>query len=240
MIQDNQNNSSEVQKKEEITEDKSFSSDELKKQAWKERRASTHKKIDEWNVRAKKETPLVKFEQVSQEGKKVTVKREITCKDKKTLTPTQEYELMNSEMLAATGSISTEFSNMLLSSTLNTLFESSAYSRVDSVNAVYSELIALNPRDSYEGMIITRMIALHHQYMHLMGMSAQASNQDARDKVINSATKLMRVYNESLEALNKHRRKGEQRVTVTHNHVNVNEGGKAIVSSQINQAGGGV
>ena len=45
------------------------------------------------------------------------------------------------------------------------------------------------------------------------------------------AIKLLRLHNETTEALARYRRKGEQKVVVQ--HVNVNDGGKAIVGNMI-------
>jgi hypothetical protein len=72
--------------------------------------------------------------------------------------------------------------------------------------------------------------------MHFMGrvVIPDQSSQGV-DLNINRATKLMRLHNETLEALNRHRRKGEQKVVVQ--HVNVNNGGQAVVAGEI--AGGG-
>ncbi len=44
----------------------------------------------------------------------------------------------------------------------------------------------------------------------------------------------MRVYNQQLEVLDKHRRKGNQKMTIE--HINVNEGGQAVIG---NVQGGG-
>ena len=54
---------------------------------------------------------------------------------------------------------------------------------------------------------------------------------------INSATKLMRTYTTQMEALIKYRNKGKQQITVKHQHVNVNEGGQAVIGD-VNQGGG--
>ncbi|MCH9049182.1 MAG: hypothetical protein IH836_09675 [Proteobacteria bacterium] len=49
------------------------------------------------------------------------------------------------------------------------------------------------------------------------------------------ANQFSRTFTAQLDALNKHRGKGQQKVTVE--HVHVNQGGKAIVGN-INQGGG--
>jgi hypothetical protein len=64
--------------------------------------------------------------------------------------------------------------------------------------------------------------------MNFMTRSCQPNQTtDGIDLNINRATKLMRLYNETLDCLNRHRRKGEQKVTVQ--HVNVNNGGQAVI-----------
>ena len=52
---------------------------------------------------------------------------------------------------------------------------------------------------------------------------------DGRHQALNYGNKLCRTYALHLEALNKHRGKGQQSVTVTHMYVN--EGGQAIVGN---------
>ena len=53
---------------------------------------------------------------------------------------------------------------------------------------------------------------------------------------LNSANKLSRTYSTLLEALNRHRGKGQQKVTVE--HVHVHEGGQAIVGNVESRGGG--
>ena len=57
------------------------------------------------------------------------------------------------------------------------------------------------------------------------------------DTNVNRSTKLFRLYNETLETLMRYRRKGEQRGIVQ--HVNVENGGKAIVGGNVIAGGGG-
>ena len=59
---------------------------------------------------------------------------------------------------------------------------------------------------------------------------------EGRQDNLRQAAKLSRVYADLMLALDKHRGKGQQRVTVE--HVHVYEGGQAIVGTV--QAGGGV
>jgi len=59
---------------------------------------------------------------------------------------------------------------------------------------------------------------------------------EGRKENLNQANKLSRTYASLLEALNRHRGKGQQKVTVEHVHVHA--GGQAIVGAV--EAGGGV
>ena len=59
---------------------------------------------------------------------------------------------------------------------------------------------------------------------------------EGRNEALKQANKLSRTYAALLEALNRHRGKGQQKVTVE--HVHVHPGGQAIVGS-VNSPGGG-
>ena len=52
---------------------------------------------------------------------------------------------------------------------------------------------------------------------------------EGRRENLSQANKLVRSYTMQMEALNRHRGKGQQKVTVK--HVHVNEGGQAIVGT---------
>lgn len=105
-------------------------------------------------------------------------------------------------------------------------------------NAIMNALSSLRPQDEIEGMLITRMIALHFQGMHYMRCAAnKESTAENRDSNINRTTKLSRLYNETLDALMRYRRKGEQKVIVQHQNVQVNDGGQAIVSGYMTAGG---
>lgn len=88
----------------------------------------------------------------------------------------------------------------------------------------------LHPNDAIEGMLVTRMMALHKQGMEMLAKSTiEGLIPQLVDHYVTMATKLLRLYNETLDTLIKYRRKGEQRVVVQ--HVNVADGGRAIVGN---------
>ena len=143
----------------------------------------------------------------------------------------QKKEMCVAKQRASSGSDSEPFSRLLFSQTIGACFPVSS-DREFVINAVHQAAIALAPQDEIEGMLIHRLVILHNQYMHFMGSVAYPDQpSQVMDTNLNRATKLMRLYNETLDALNKHRRKGEQKVTVQ--HVNIANGGQAIVTGEL-------
>src|SRR5215212_2483220 len=103
--------------------------------------------------------------------------------------------------------------------------------------AVVAAMIGIAPRDELEGMLVAQMMAAHHAAMECFrrAMIDQQTFEGRREN-LNQANKLSRTYTMLLEALNRHRGKGQQKVTVE--HVHVHSGGQAIVGSV--ETGGGV
>lgn len=103
----------------------------------------------------------------------------------------------------------------------------------------------MNPSDAVEAKLCAKeaaMYSLAMQYVHRAeaGMFSEDSDMGGRmwyETNMNYAIKLLRLHNETVETLSRYRRKGEQKVTVQHQHVQVNDGGKAIVNGKL-MAGG--
>jgi hypothetical protein len=133
------------------------------------------------------------------------------------------------------GSASDDWNNTLANQTINTLWvRHSDEQTVDrQLKAATAALIGIGPRDELEGMIAAQMIAAHSAAMECY-RRAMLSEQTRREN-LSQANKLSRTYTLLLEALNRHRGKGQQKVTVE--HVHVHEGGQAIVGMV--EGGGG-
>jgi hypothetical protein len=99
-----------------------------------------------------------------------------------------------------------------------------------------SFLAGVKPKDELEGMLAAQLLASHNAAMECY-RRAMISEQtfEGRKENLNQANKLSRTHTTLLEALNRHRGKGQQKVTVE--HVHVHEGGQAIVG---NVEGGGI
>jgi hypothetical protein len=102
--------------------------------------------------------------------------------------------------------------------------------------AALSLLAGISPNDEFEGMLAAQLVASHNAAMecHRRAMIAEQTFEGRREN-LNQANKLSRTHSTLLEALNRHRGKGQQKVTVE--HVHVHSGGQAIVG---NVEGGGV
>jgi hypothetical protein len=104
------------------------------------------------------------------------------------------------------------------------------------MHLVMQMLLEEKPKDLIEARLLTQIHALYTQGMKCLERAEQAEYPHVAELRMKIALKLLRMHNETLESLRKHRQRGEQRVVVQ--HVQVNNGGKAIVGSQI-VAGGG-
>lgn len=106
----------------------------------------------------------------------------------------------------------------------------------DKINAVLPMIKAINPKDDLEGMLSLQMIGVHHMTMEVI-KRGMLPNQtvDGVTSNVNRTTKLARTFIAQLDALNKHRSKGQQKMTVE--HVHVNKGGQAVIGSV--EKGGG-
>lgn len=103
----------------------------------------------------------------------------------------------------------------------------------------YSTVAALSgidPRNEIEGMLAAQLIATHNAAMECLRLSVIPGQLlPAIDHALNHASKLCRTFATLLDALNRYRGKGQQKVTVE--HVHVQPGGQAIVG--VIEGGGG-
>jgi hypothetical protein len=138
------------------------------------------------------------------------------------------------------GSQSDRWNTVVASQTVQTLWLKHAdnETREWQHDATMAALIGIGPRDEIEGMIAAQLIAAHHAAMECY-RRAMISEQtfEGRRENLSQATKLSRTYAVLLDALNRHRGKGQQKVTVEHVHVHA--GGQAVVGVVETPGGGG-
>jgi hypothetical protein len=103
------------------------------------------------------------------------------------------------------------------------------------LNAGLAAIDGMRPADEIEAMLALQMVATHETAMEMLTRAKQAEFMPQLDGCGTLAVKLLRTYTAQVEALARLRRGGEQRVIVQ--HVNVNDGGRAIVA--VSPSGGG-
>jgi hypothetical protein len=137
------------------------------------------------------------------------------------------------------GSRSDHWNNILANQTIHSLWlkHSDPADRDRQFNATVAALIGIGPKDELEGMMAAQLIAAHNAAMecYRRAMIGEQTFEGRRENLA-LANKLSRTYAALLEALNRHRGKGQQKVTVE--HVHVHSGGQAVVGV-VEPAGGG-
>lgn len=99
-------------------------------------------------------------------------------------------------------------------------------------------LAGIAPKDEIEGMLAAQMVAAHSAAMECYRRAMLPDQpREGREQNLNFASKLSRTFTLQMEALQKHRGKGQQKVTVEHVHVHA--GGQAIVGTVERPQGGG-
>jgi len=105
----------------------------------------------------------------------------------------------------------------------------------DQVSYVLEAFKKMQPSDEVEGFLIQQFLLLHHQGVDRLSRAMKSEYIDNSDIQIKMATKLLRLSQDTLQTLLKHRNKGQQQVFVTH----VNDGGKAIIGNLSQEKEGG-
>jgi hypothetical protein len=135
------------------------------------------------------------------------------------------------------GSRSDHWNNILANQAVQTLWlkNSDKTARDQQYSATVAALVGIGPRDELEGMLAAQLLAAHNGAMecYRRAMIGEQTFEGRREN-LSQANKLSRTYAALLDALNRHRGKGQQKVTVE--HVHVNQGGQAIVGA-VNQGG---
>jgi hypothetical protein len=138
------------------------------------------------------------------------------------------------------GSNFDDWNNILANQAMNTGWygNSNAEQVKKQHSANLSFLSGVEPNDELEGMLAAQLLASHNAAMecYRRAMISQQTFEGRREN-LSQANKLSRTHATLLEALNRHRGKGQQKVTVE--HVHVYEGGQAIVGN-VEAGGGGV
>src|SRR5215213_11593353 len=114
------------------------------------------------------------------------------------------------------GSNSDTFNNILANQVVKTLWLGNAdeEERDKLMSASLGALIGIAPKDELEGMLAAQMVAAHNAAMECYRRAMiPEQTHEGRKESLNQANKLSRTYTTLLEALNRHRGKGQQKVS---------------------------
>ena len=112
----------------------------------------------------------------------------------------------------------------------------SAEEQDERLSAAIAGLMGVAPADDLEGMMAVQLIAAHNAAMDCYRRAVHPEQTfEGQREYLAQANKLSRTFSTLLEALNHHRGKGQQKVTVE--HVHVPSGGQAVVGMV--EGGGG-
>ena len=138
------------------------------------------------------------------------------------------------------GSKSDNWNNLLGNQAIQTLWlaHSDQETQARQYSATIAALSGIGPKDELEGMMAAQLLAAHNAAMECY-RRAMIEDQtfEGRRENLNQANKLSRTCATLLDALNRHRGKGQQKVTVEHVHVQA--GGQAVVGTVETAEGGG-
>jgi hypothetical protein len=168
-----------------------------------------------------------------------TKKKVSSSKKAATGAPQDLEESLKGSLKHIGGSKSDHWNIILASQALNALWlkNSDEQERDDQINATILAMIGIGPGDELEGMMAVQLIASHSAAMecYRRAMTGEQTFEGRREN-LSQANKLSRTFTTLLEALNRHRGKGQQKVTVE--HVHVHSGGQAVVGT-VEVPGGG-
>lgn len=88
---------------------------------------------------------------------------------------------------------------------------------------------SIRPRDPLEAMLVAQMVSVHVMAMRCAHHLADADDLAQHDSAARALGRLARTFPVQIEALNRHRSRGEPAITVQ--NVKVEDGGKAIVGN---------
>jgi hypothetical protein len=128
-------------------------------------------------------------------------------------------------LLSTFGTADPGFASLMLSGVMNA--SCSKVPGSEDGNDALAAVSGIGARDEIEGMLATQMVTTHLAAMTALRRVKVSENVAQQDSNGNLAVKLLRTFTAQVEALQRYRGKGQQKVTVEHVHVNA--GGQAIV-----------
>jgi hypothetical protein len=146
----------------------------------------------------------------------------------------ESYESSKDVLKSLTAATDSEIALEIFSRGLNALPGKNV---ARNANIAAQALADVSPQDITEARFCMQEMALYTQGMAYLYRAENCNMLNQCDFYMKNAIKLLRLHNETIEARSKYKRNGEQRVVVQ--HIQVNDGGKAIVGGNLEMSGVG-
>jgi hypothetical protein len=134
-------------------------------------------------------------------------------------------------LISAFGTAEPEFAGLMLSAIIDTAAgrSPSCPPQCEHINRVLAAVTGIGAQDEIEAMLAVQMVATHLAATSALRRLNSSETVSVQDSNGNLAVKLLRTFTMQVEALQRYRGKGQQKVTVE--HVHVHHGGQAIVGA---------
>ena len=140
----------------------------------------------------------------------------------------KEMIVSREDMMRALGTDSAEFTDGVLRQLASEVSLGGGADE-EAINFALAVIAGIEPKDELETMLAMQMAVIHLATMTFTRRLAHVETLDQQHGSEGALNKLARTFAMQLEALKRYRTGGEQKVVVQ--HVNVNEGGQAIVGA---------
>lgn len=140
----------------------------------------------------------------------------------------KEMIIAREDMMRGLGTNSQEFMDGVLRQLANAVSPGKDADE-EAINFALAVIAGIEPKDELETMLAMQMVAVHLATMTFTRRLARVETLDQQHGSERALNKLARTFAMQMEALKRYRTGGEQKVVVQ--HVNVNEGGQAIVGN---------
>jgi hypothetical protein len=143
----------------------------------------------------------------------------------------KDHDLWVARLRATFGGFSNTAATELLGSLVNLETAAGGTDLVAKADKMAALVHGIGPRDPLEAMLATQMVAVHAALMACHQRAALRDQSYERTEInLRHATKLGNLFVSQMQALDKHRNRGQQSVKVEHIHIN---GGQNVIASQI-------
>lgn len=130
----------------------------------------------------------------------------------------------------ATGSMNRSVQHRLLTQAFSLVQSERPEDQGSTMRAIYEGLKSIAPQDGMESRLAIQMMANHEAAMTCIHRAmAEGLSIELRDMYLTHAERMFVIFTRQMAALDKHRGKGEQNITVK--RVTVESGGQAIVGN---------